>query len=95
MIPLSQTYGVLPVGVRSLRERKLPILYLTEKRFNILGETIWYERYYPIEAAEYEVNNDIVNKPAFNWWVNLVLKKQDSIISKVKICQQQYLKKYD
>ena len=43
---------------------------------------------YPVQAAEYAVNNDVDSKPVFNWWVSHVLKKRDRIISKVKICQK-------
>lgn len=39
---------------------------------------------YPVEVAEYAVNNRIAGEPAFNWWVRQVLRKRDRIISKVK-----------
>ena len=39
---------------------------------------------YPIDVAEYAVNNKIVSEPAFAWWVPQVLKKRDRIIKKVK-----------
>ena len=35
----------------------------------------------------------IDNKPAFNWWVNFVLKKRERIIKLVKGRQAKYLKK--
>ena len=39
---------------------------------------------FPVQVAEYAVNNMISHEPAFNWWVHEVLKKRDRIISKVK-----------
>jgi len=38
----------------------------------------------PIEVAEYAVANRIAEEPAFKWWVSLVLRKRNRIISKVK-----------
>lgn len=38
----------------------------------------------PIEVAEYAVNNQISEEPAFAWWVHSVLQKRNRIISKVK-----------
>ncbi len=39
---------------------------------------------YPIDVAEYAVNNKIASEPAFAWWVPHVLRKRDRIIKKVK-----------
>ena len=39
---------------------------------------------YPVQVAEYAVNNKIDQEPAFNWWVRQVLRKRDRILSKVK-----------
>jgi len=39
---------------------------------------------YPVEVAEYAVNNKIASEAAFSWWVPHVLKKRDRIIMKVK-----------
>ena len=39
---------------------------------------------YPIDVAEYAVNNKIASEPAFAWWVPQVLKKRDRIIKTVK-----------
>ena len=39
---------------------------------------------YPIELAEYAINNNIQDEPAFAWWVPYRLKKRKAIISKVK-----------
>jgi hypothetical protein len=39
---------------------------------------------YPVQVAEYAVNNKIASEPAFAWWVPHVLKKRDRIIQKVK-----------
>ena len=37
----------------------------------------------PDEVAEYAKAQNIDDKPAFKWWVNLTLKKRDMIISAV------------
>jgi Reverse transcriptase (RNA-dependent DNA polymerase) len=39
---------------------------------------------YPVQVAEYAVNNKIVAEPAFSLWVPHVLKKRERIIKKVK-----------
>jgi hypothetical protein len=39
---------------------------------------------YPVQMAEYAVENDLVEEPAFKWWVPHVLKKRAAIISKTK-----------
>ena len=39
---------------------------------------------YPVQVAEYAVNNKIASEPAFAWWVPHVLKKRERIIKKVK-----------
>jgi ribosomal protein L31E len=39
---------------------------------------------YPVQVAEYAVNNKIASEPAFAWWVPHVLKKRDRIIKTVK-----------
>ena len=39
---------------------------------------------YPVQIAEYAVENKIANKPAFNWWVHTVLRKRNRIVAKVK-----------
>ena len=38
----------------------------------------------PVELAEYAVENEINDKPAFNWWVKEILRHINMIISKVK-----------
>ena len=53
------------------------------------GSSIWvslkdFKEAYPIEVAEYAVNNKIASEAAFCWWVPHVLKKRDRIIKKVK-----------
>ena len=53
------------------------------------GSTSWetlkeMKESYPVEVAEYAVNNKIATEPAFHWWVNHVLKRKDRIISKIK-----------
>jgi hypothetical protein len=38
----------------------------------------------PIELAEYAVGNQLVEEPAFRWWVKDALRTRNRIISKVK-----------
>ena len=40
---------------------------------------------FPIQTAEYAVQNKLVSEPAFAWWVPTVLKERDRIVSKVKV----------
>jgi hypothetical protein len=37
---------------------------------------------YPVQLAEYAIQNKISEEPAFAWWVKYVLRKRDRIISK-------------
>ena len=37
---------------------------------------------YPVNLAEYAVQNIISEQPAFAWWIKYVLKKRDRILSK-------------
>ena len=39
---------------------------------------------FPIQVAEYAVNNKIAEQPAFAWWVKTVLRKRGRIIEKVQ-----------
>ncbi|KAI2489216.1 Reverse transcriptase (RNA-dependent DNA polymerase) [Fragilaria crotonensis] len=39
---------------------------------------------YPVQVAEYAIQNRIAEQPAFNWWVHNVLRKRNRIISKAK-----------
>ena len=39
---------------------------------------------YPVQMAEFAVENRILEEPAFAWWVKYVLKKQDQMISKTQ-----------
>ena len=48
---------------------------------------------YPVEVAEYAVNQGIEQEPAFNWGVNAVLQKRDRIIKMVKRRNVRFLKK--
>ena len=45
---------------------------------------------YPIQVAEYAVNNKVASEPAFAWWVPHVLKKRDRMIKKV---QKRYVRR--
>ena len=38
---------------------------------------------FPIELAEYAIENWIYSKPAFAWWVPYILKKQERVILKL------------
>lgn len=53
------------------------------------GTTTWIplkdmKESYPIETSEFAVHMDLVDSPAFKWWVPFTLKKRDQIISKVQ-----------
>ena len=39
---------------------------------------------HPIKTVEYAIAQEIDHEPGFNWWVNAVLNKRESIISLVK-----------
>ena len=39
---------------------------------------------YPVQLAEYAVENKVDDKPAFKWWVPYTMKKKAHIISKIK-----------
>ena len=45
---------------------------------------------YPIETTQYSSTMDLVQSPAFKWWILQVLRKCDQIISKL---QQRLIKK--
>jgi hypothetical protein len=38
----------------------------------------------PIDLAEYTIQNHIDDKPAFKWWVSLVIRKCNCMVNKVK-----------
>ena len=53
------------------------------------GETAWLplkdvKESNPIELAEYAILNCIDDKPAFKWWVPLVIRKRNRMINKIK-----------
>mmetsp|Transcript_24453 Transcript_24453/g.37196 ORF Transcript_24453/g.37196 Transcript_24453/m.37196 type:complete len:272 (-) Transcript_24453:1442-2257(-) len=53
------------------------------------GSTTWsklkdVKDSYPIELAEYFVQNGISDEPAFAWWVPFTLRKKERIVSKIK-----------
>ena len=53
------------------------------------GSTDWVslkdlKESYPVELAQFAINNKIQDEPAFAWWVPYVIRKKDVIISKVK-----------
>ncbi len=62
------------------------------------GSTSWQslkdlKEAYPLAVAEYAVSQGIDDEPAFNWWVNAVLRKREHIIALVKKQSVQFLKK--
>ena len=53
------------------------------------GSTTWtslkdVKESYPVQLAEYAIENNLTDEPAFAWWVNYVHKKRERILSKVK-----------
>ena len=53
------------------------------------GSTTWnklkdIKDYYPVEMAEYAVENRISEEPAFAWWTKTALRRRDRIISKTQ-----------
>ena len=53
------------------------------------GSTDWIslkdlKESYPVELAQFAINNKIEEEPAFAWWVPYVNKKRKAIISKIK-----------
>ena len=46
-----------------------------------------------VRTAEFIIAQEIVYKPAFNWWVKYVLKKRDRIITSIRKWQTKDLKK--
>ena len=49
---------------------------------------------YPVELAIYAKANKLSNEPAFEWWINHVIKKKHQIISKIKSKYWQRSHKY-
>ena len=47
---------------------------------------------YPVETAEYAVDQGINHDPYYNWWVGHVLRKRYCIISAVKQSNAKYMK---
>ena len=55
------------------------------------GSTTWkklkdIKDSYPVQLAEYAVENRVSEEPAFAWWFKFVLQKRDRIISKTQRC---------
>ena len=49
---------------------------------------------YPVQLAEFAMQNGIADEPAFAWWVPYTLKKKSRIISKIKSKYWQRTHKY-
>jgi len=47
-----------------------------------------------VEVAQFAVARNIVDKPAFAWWVPYTLRKKQVIISKLKACLRKMTHKY-
>jgi hypothetical protein len=63
------------------------------------GSTTWnklkdMKDSYPIQVAEYAIENGVSELPAFKWWIPFVLKKRDRIIAKTKTSYWQKTHKY-
>ena len=43
-----------------------------------------------METAEYAVSNNLSSKPAFTWWVPIILRKRNRLISKLKKGKTKY-----
>ena len=53
------------------------------------GTTTWHKMKdikdsYPVQLAEFVIQNKLEDEPAFAWWVNYTVKKKNRIISKIK-----------
>ena len=62
------------------------------------GSTSWeklpnLKELHSIQDTKYAIAQGIQHKMASNWWVHHVLKKRDQIISTVRWCSAQYLKR--
>jgi hypothetical protein len=63
------------------------------------GQTTWnklkdVKDSYPVQMAEYAIENKISGLPAFRWWIPYVMKKRDRIIAKTKTCYWAKTHKY-
>ena len=63
------------------------------------GSTTWsklkdVKDSYPVEMAEFAIENKIEDEPAFAWWVKYTIKKKNRIISKIKSKYWQRTHKY-
>ena len=63
------------------------------------GSTTWsklkdVKDSYPVELAEYAVQNGIQDEPAFAWWVPYTIKKKARIVAKIKSKYWQRTHKY-
>ena len=62
------------------------------------GSTSWeklsdLKESHPVQMAEFAVAQGIAHEPAYNWWVQHVMKKRDRIIALVKRRNARYLKR--
>lgn len=53
------------------------------------GSTSWHtladiKNSYPIQLAEYAVQNNLQNQPAFSWWIKPTLKRKQSFMHAIK-----------
>ena len=61
------------------------------KDYSTSGKVIWVEKCHPVQTAEFAISQGIYHKPAFNCWVNHILKKRNRIIVRDKKQQTRYL----
>jgi hypothetical protein len=53
------------------------------------GSTSWHplsdiKNSYPVQLAQYVIQNNLQDEPAFHWWVKMTLKKRESFIKATK-----------
>ena len=48
----------------------------------------------PVKVAEFAKACEIVEEPAFKWWVSYTLHKREAIIASIKFCIQKTTHKY-
>ena len=85
-VPKSDAFIVNKSGTKRRKE--------TTKGWEILfswkdGSTTWStmkdaKDSYPVQLAEFAIENGIADEPAFAWWVPYTIKKKQRIISKIK-----------
>ena len=52
------------------------------------------KEHYPLQVADYAAENDLIDQPAFEWWVPYVRRKRHAILSAVKAAVKNTTVKY-